>query len=201
MIFLQGFRRRHHFPHEVLPAPTRPYAVLKFSVKFVLTLLEKRTPPNRFVRPQSGIRHASYSPVRLAPVMPAAVLLRPATPLRTKTMSVNWTSRHIHVLLSRHVMGACRCPVRLCCVLSGNSDESTQHIQPGHLRVALPSHTLAALAVGGQPALLPPRYAAGAVLARVRSASRVPSPVALVAAVRLSLPRPHRQESPAVSVS
>ena len=87
----------------------------------------------------------------------------------------------------------CQRPVWLCDVLSGNGDESTSHIQSG--RQALVSHghhSLAALAVGGQRALLSSRHVAGAALACVRSASWFPSSVAVVAAVRVRLPISHR---------
>ena len=75
----------------------------------------------------------------------------------------------------------------------GNGDEQPPYIQPGHLRVAFPRHhSLAALAVGGQRALLPSRHGAGAVLGSVWPSSSVSAAVALVAAVRVSLSRPHR---------
>ena len=71
--------------------------------------------------------------------------------------------------------------------------ETHQTLQQG--RQALVStgrRSLAALAVSRRRHLLSPRHAAGAVLARVRPASRVPSAVAVVAAVRLQLPFSHR---------
>jgi hypothetical protein len=74
-----------------------------------------------------------------------------------------------------------------------NCEAPPPHIQPGHPRVASPSrHPLAALAVGGQRALLSARYGPGGVLACVRSAGGVSSSVALVAALRVQLPQHHR---------
>ena len=92
----------------------------------------------------------------------------------------------------------CQRPVWLCDVLSGNSDESTSHIQSG--RQALVSHgqpSVAALAVGRQRALLSSRHVAGAALACVRPAGSVSSSVAVVAAVRVQLPVHHRLGVPA----
>ena len=87
----------------------------------------------------------------------------------------------------------CQRPVWLCDVLSGNGDESTSHSKTG--RQALVSHgqpSVAALAVGGQRALLSSRHVAGAVLACVRPAGGVSSGVAVVAAVCVRLPIIHR---------
>ncbi len=88
------------------------------------------------------------------------------------------------------------CPsIRGC---SGNGDEQPLHIQPGHRRVASLRHVIrsrsagvAALAVGSQRALLPPRHRTSRVLVRVRSASSIPAAVAVVAAVRSQLPASH----------
>ena len=65
-----------------------------------------------------------------------------------------------------------------------------------HRATTLRSQSLATLAVRRRGPLLPARYVSGAVLGRVRSASGVPSIVAVVAAVRLALARSHRLASP-----
>ena len=80
-----------------------------------------------------------------------------------------------------------------CLVCLKNCDETHQTFQPG--RQALVSHgqhSLAALAVGGQRALLSSRHVAGVVVACVRPAGGVSSSVAVVAAVRVQLPVRHR---------
>ena len=85
------------------------------------------------------------------------------------------------------------CSHRIC-------DESTYHIQSGRTALALHGrHSLAALAVGGQRALLPARHRSGHVLACVRPARSVSAIVALVAPVGLQLPVPHRLGAPATA--
>ena len=76
---------------------------------------------------------------------------------------------------------------------SGNCDEQPLHTQPGHRRVASLCHcALAAVAVPRQRALLSSRHGASPLLGCVRPAGWLPAAVALVAAVRVQLPSPHR---------
>jgi len=61
-----------------------------------------------------------------------------------------------------------------------------------HRATTLRSQPLAALAVAHLGRLLPARHVSVAVLGRLRSAAAVPAVLAVVAAVHLALPRPHR---------
>jgi len=79
-----------------------------------------------------------------------------------------------------------------------NCDETHQTFHPGHQPSLLAGRRLlAALAVRGCRSLLTARHAAGAVLVSMWSARSVPAFVALVAAVGLQLPQPHRLDAAA----
>ena len=146
---------------------------------------------HRFVRSPAGISRASYSPVRLAPVTPAADLPSSChfasdkgkvSVLRTFGLST------VYVASSVQLMPASLLP---CLVCLKKWCETHQTLQQG--RQALVSTGRRSLAVQCRRGpLLSPRHAAGAVLARLRPAGSVSSSIAVVAAVRLQLPVSHR---------
>ena len=139
-------------------------------------------------------RQASVAPGArcLAPVTPAAPLPSCCHFAPGRTMSVN-RSFGLATVFSAQRQECLRVdclPVRGC---SGICDEQPLHIQPGHRRVASLRHrALVALAVPRQRLLLSSRHGAGQLLGRVRPAGWLPAAVALVAAVRVQLPSPHR---------
>ena len=132
--------------------------------------------------------------MRRAPVTPAADLPASCHFASDKdkvsvTILAGWRRFFTHAVA--HVRQGV--PGSMSGVSHRNCDETHQTFHPGHQPSPLAGRRfLAALAVSGCRSLRAARHAAGAVVVSVRSAGSVPAAVALVAAVGLQLPQPHR---------
>ena len=153
---------------------------------------------HRFVRSPAGISRASLPQAQHRLSRLLLICRRAATTRGT----IRWCDEPSGGprFLSSAVFSCSQRPCFHVWCVSGNCDETHQTLQQGRQALA---HTgrrsLAALAVSRQRALLPSRYVAVAVVARMWSAVAVPSAVAVVAAVRVQLPVSHRLVAPITS--